>query len=146
MGLWSYLVGPRGPKPVDQFDDPTLGQLAWSEDEEGWIGEHGGYRFVIGYSGTALPDPELLNYVRDFLGEGGATFTRVLAEAKLAHAAKFQRWWAKEFAGLTVGTVAVWMSKSGQIGCMVDLVGGEPYRSWRVAFDGFECIGFGFDT
>jgi len=75
MGLWSYLFGPRGPKPVDQFDDPIFGPLAWTEDEEGWIGEYGGYRFVIGYSGASLPAPELLNYVRDFLGEGGAKFT-----------------------------------------------------------------------
>jgi hypothetical protein len=125
-------------------DDAVLGPLVWSDDDESWVGEYGGYRIAVGYSGSAVPAPELLAYAREFLGPGGATFTRMLAEARAARAHEFRRW-ASEFAGLGVGTLAFGMSDRG-MGCLVDLPGGEPDRSWRVEFDGTRCEGFGFDT
>ena len=144
MGWWSWLFGQRGPEPVGRVDDPVFGPLVWSEDDESWVGEYGGYRIAIGYSGSAVPAPELLAYAREFLGPGGATFTRNLAEARSAHAHEFERW-ASEFAGLRVGTLGFGMSTRG-MRCFVDLVGGEPDRSWRVEFAGMRCEGFGFDT
>jgi hypothetical protein len=144
MGWWSWLFGPRGPEPVARMDDPTFGLLVWSGDDEAWVGEYGGYRIAIGYSGSAAPAAELLVYARDFLGPNGATFARILAEEQAAHAHEFKRW-ASEFAGLRPGTLGFGMSNRG-IGCFVDLVGGEPERSWRVEFDGMRCLGFGFDT
>jgi hypothetical protein len=50
-----------------------------------------------------------------------------------------------EFAGLRVGTFGFGMSERG-MGCLVDLIGCEPERWWRVEFNGLECLGFGFDT
>ena len=144
MGGWSSLFGPRGPEPVGRVDDSAFGPLVWSEDDESWVGEYGGYRIAIGYSALAVPAPELLAYARDFLGPDGATFTRNLVEARATHAHEFQRW-GSEFAGLRVGTLGFGMSKRG-MGCFVDLPGGEPDRSWRVEFDGMRCEGFGFDT
>ena len=47
--------------------------------------------------------------------------------------------------GLSVGELGFWKSESG-MGCFVELIGGEPERSWRVEFDGQRCAGFGFDT
>ena len=144
MGWWSWLFGPRGPEPVGRVDDLVFGPLVWFNDEESWVGEYSGCRIAIGYSGSAAPAPELLAYTRDFLGPNGATFTRNLAEAQMAHAHKFQRW-ASEFAGLRVGTLGFGISSRG-MGCFVDLIGGEPERSWRVEFEGMRCAGFGFDT
>jgi hypothetical protein len=141
---WSWLFGPRGPKPIDRIDDPKLGPLRWSEDDDSWVGEYGGYRIAVGYSGSAVPTPDLLAYSRNFLGQKGTTFTQNMAEARAAHAHEFRRW-ASEFAGLQVGTLGFGMSNRG-MGCFVDLAGGEPERSWRVEFDGMKCLGFGFDT
>jgi hypothetical protein len=125
-------------------EDPVLGPLQWSEDDEAWVGKYGGYRIAIRYTGAAAAAPELLAYARKFLGQDGATFTQTLAEARAAHADEFERW-ASEFAGLQVETLRFAMSNRG-MGCFVDLAGGEPERSWRVEFDGMKCLGFGFDT
>jgi hypothetical protein len=91
-----------------------------------------------------VPVLELLAYARKFLGPDGVTFTQNLAEARAARAPEFRRW-ASEFAGLRVGTLGFGMSERG-MGCFVDLIGGEPDRSWRVEFGGMRCEGFGFDT
>lgn len=144
MGWWSWLFGPRGPKPIGRVDDPVFGPLVWSEDDESWIGEYGGYRLAVGYSGAAEPAPELLAYAREFLGPGGATFARNLADARAGHASEFKRW-QSEFAKLRIGTLGFGMSSRG-MSCFVDLIGGEPDRSWRVEFEGMKCLGFGFDT
>jgi hypothetical protein len=144
MSWWSWLFDPGGPEPVVRVDDPTFGPLVWSEDDEAWVGEYGGYEIAIGYSGAAAPAPELLAYARKFLGPNGATFARILAEERAAHAHEFKRW-AAEFAGLQVGMLGFGMSKRG-LGCFVNLLGGEPERWWRVEFDGMKCMGFGFDT
>jgi len=125
-------------------DDPVLGPLVWSEDDESWVGEYGGYRIAIGHSGIAVPEPELLVYARKFLGPSGAKFTRNLSEARAARAHEFGRW-ASDYAVLRVGTLRFGMSKRGK-GCFVDLIGGEPDRWWRVEFDEMRCLGFGFDT
>jgi hypothetical protein len=141
--LYARIAG-HSPEPLALFNDPVLGPLLWSEDDESWVGEHGGYRIAIGYSGLAVPDPELLAYARDCLGPEGATFTRNLAEAREARANEFAPW-AAEFTRLRVEVLRFWLSDRG-MGCFVDLVGGEPERSWRVEFEGLKCLGFGFDT
>ena len=89
MGRWSWLFGPRGPEPVCRVGDPVFGPLVWSDDEESWVGEYGGYPIAIGYSGFAEPAPELLAYAREFLGADGATFTRNLAAVREADAHEF---------------------------------------------------------
>jgi hypothetical protein len=89
MSWWSWLVGRRDPKPIGCVDDPTFGQLRWSDDNDSWLGEYGGYLLVISYTRANHPDPELLAYAREFLGEGGAAFTRAFAEAKVTHAKDF---------------------------------------------------------
>lgn len=144
MGWWSWLFGPRGPEPVGHADDPLFGPMVWSDDDESWVGEYGGYRIAIGYSGSSMPAPELLAYAHEFLGPNGVAFTRNLAAARAAQAHEFRRW-ASEFARLRVGTLGFGMSKRG-MGWFVDLDGGEQDRSWRVEFDGMRCQGFGFDT
>jgi hypothetical protein len=144
MGWWSRLFGPHGPEPFQCVNDAMFGPLTWCEDEESWIGEYAGYRIALGYSRSATPDPELVRYAHTFMGAGGETFTKNLSTAQRDHAAEFRRW-AAEFSRLTVGTVT--FAKSDQkMGCVVDLVGGEPDRSWRVEFEGCICLGFGFDT
>jgi hypothetical protein len=144
MGWWAWLLGPRGPEPVGRVDDAVFGPLMWSGDDEAWLGEYCGYRIAIGYTDSATPAPKLLNYVRDFLGLEGTTFTRNLAKARAGHAHEFERC-AREFAGLRVGTLGFWLSDRG-MGCFVDLIGGELNRSWFVEFEEMRCLGFAFDT
>jgi hypothetical protein len=89
MNWWSRLFGPRGPEPVGRVEDPTFGPLLWSEDDESWVGQYGGYQLALGYAGEAALAPELLAYARAFLGEDGSAFTRTLAAGKAARAAEF---------------------------------------------------------
>lgn len=144
MSWWSWLFGPRGPEPVSRVDDPVFGSLVWSDDDEAWVGEYGGYCIAISYSGAAEPAPDLLAYAREFLGVDGAAFTRNLAVARKAHAHEFKQW-ASEFAGLQAEMLSFIVSKRGML-CFVNLGEGERDRSWRVEFDGIRCEGFGFDT
>lgn len=146
MGWWSLLFGPRGPEPVGRVDDPVFGPLVWSDDEESWVGEYGGYPIAIRieHSESTEPAPELLAYAREFLGADGATFTRNLAEAREAAAHEFEQF-ASEFAGLQVEMLSFSKSKRG-LGCFVGLSEGERDRSWRAEFEGMRCLGFGFDT
>jgi hypothetical protein len=144
VSLWTFLFGKRGPNPLASIDDPTLGKMHWSEDDESWIGECGGYRFAVPYTWQAVPDVSLLVYVRMFLGEDGSTFTGNLNAARVKHAAEFERW-EDEFRRLKVEMLRFGMS-TNEMGCLVDLAGGEPDKSWRVEFDGHDCLGFGFDT
>ena len=144
MRWWVRLSKRRGQSPVERVDDSTFGRLVWSRDDESWIGEYGGYPILIGYTGSAEPNSTLLAYARDLLGQDGSAFAPILVAARIAHAENFRRW-AAEFAGLSVGELWFWKSDRG-MGCFVELIGGEPERSWRVEFEGQSCSGFGFDT
>lgn len=47
MGFLSKLfAAPEEPDPV--FQDPILGPLRWSKDDEAWQGEHNSLKFQIG--------------------------------------------------------------------------------------------------
>jgi hypothetical protein len=139
-------VRPARPEPVVRVDDPVFGPLVWSDDDESWVGEYGGYPIAIGIerSESTAPSPELLAYAREFLGPAGATFTRNLAEARTAHTHEFEQY-RSEFAGLKVEMLNFHMSKRGA-GCFINLGEGERDRSWRAEFEGLKCLGFGFDT
>jgi hypothetical protein len=39
MGFFSDLFK-KGEDPVATYNDPQLGLMSWSEDEEGWVGEY----------------------------------------------------------------------------------------------------------
>ena len=143
MAWWSWLIGAAGLNAIVNMDDPAFG-LQWSPDDEAWIGESDGYRIAIGYSGTPSPSPELLGHVREFLGPNAKRFTQNLANARAVESVKYEPW-AAEFAGLRVGMLHFRKTKTGYA-CLVDMVGGEPDRSWRVEFEGTRCLGFGFDT
>jgi hypothetical protein len=145
VGLWSFLLGNRGAQPDLRFQDPTLGELRWSEDDESWIGDYGGYRIALVYSGQATPEPKLIEYARDFLGEDGAEFAGTFNAARIAHAYEFFRL-QDEFLRLTVEMLYFSAGKD-VMGCFVALEGADdPDRSWRAEFIGHECAGFGFDT
>ena len=144
MGLWSFLFGPRGPEPVQQVDTPQLGTLSWDPDEESWVGEFAGYRIALGFSKSATPDPELVQYAHDFLGSDGASFASNFKDAQNRDAAEFKSF-EDEFSRLTIGMIHFAKSSRG-VGCLIELIGGKRDRSWRVEFDGHTCLGFGFDT
>lgn len=57
------------PSPEPVFEDPTLGHMIWSEDDEAWIGAYNGFRFAFAHEGAARPSARLLSLAADVLGD-----------------------------------------------------------------------------
>jgi hypothetical protein len=56
------------PSPEPVFEDPTLGRMVWSQDDEAWTGTYNGFRFAIAHEGAARPSPRLVSLAADVLG------------------------------------------------------------------------------
>jgi hypothetical protein len=141
---WLRKTFGRGEQPVERVEDPVLGTLVWSKDDEGWVGQLGGLRIVVCDSIRAVPSPQVLDYARTVLGPQGDLFRKALAEAKAAYRETY-RLAAEEFDRLEPGTLSFEIAQRGPV-CFVELIGGNPDRFWRVEFTGTNCDGFGFDT
>jgi hypothetical protein len=144
MGLFDFFKKrPAPPKPQEQYVDPILGALAWSEDDEAWAGERDGLKFFIAYGGQATPENELLQYARDVLTNPSA-FQDTVERAKPDAMAKHPKL-ADEIAGLSVEAIHFYEFKNTRR-ILADLAGGQGDRSWRIEFRERDCDGIGFDT
>jgi hypothetical protein len=144
MGLFDFFKKrPAPPEPQEQYVDPVLGGLVWSQDDEAWAGERDGLKFFIAYGGQATPEKELLQYARDVL-ENPSAFTDTVERAKPDAIAAHPKL-ADEIAGLRVEAVRFYAFKNTRR-ILADLAGGQRDRSWRVEFSERDCDGIGFDT
>jgi hypothetical protein len=119
--------------------------MAWSDDEEGWVGEHGGLAFSISpirTVETSRPAPELLAYAKRVLGDP-AWRARTLEEAKQAAITKYGT--LPEIRSLQYRHINFYNRKTGPA-IIADVGEGACDRSWRIEFDGDRCEGLGFDT
>ncbi len=135
----------KGEPPVPVVDDPQLGRLEWSEDDEAWVGTHRGFRFALAYERKATPAPPLLSYAKEVLNDPG-WLERTLEEEKNRWAAKAPPSVQHELAGLRFGLIYFSIHKHRGPCIFAIVEGGEDDRSWRIEYHDRQCDGLGFDT
>ena len=134
----------KGEDPLPVIDDPQLGRMAWSKDDEAWVGTHNGLHFALDYEREASPTPRLLGYAKEVLADPKWLMTS-LEEEKKEWVPKIPPSAKDELAALKFGLISFSMHKNGGYIFAVDDGGGDN-RSWRIEYHGRECDGLGFDT
>jgi hypothetical protein len=147
MGFFKNLFE-KGEDPVRTFEDPTLGHMEWSKDDDAWIGTYNGFRFALSYARKATPTPRVLAYAKDVLGDAGWLASTLEVEKKvwLSNVPPSGK---EEVAGLKFGLVHFsfrreFRRETGYI--IADVEGGGDNRSWRIEYHDRKCDGLGFDT
>ncbi len=141
--MWFLDIFKKGEDPLPRYEDDFLGPMSWSEDDEAWAGEYGGIRYLIAYERGATPTSEALAHARMVLADPGV-FLAAIERAKGTEAVE-RPWFSEEIAGLRIGEVYFYCSRSKR-SILIDLPGGKEDRSWRVEFGEEGCEGIGFDT
>ena len=144
MGFFKKLFE-KGEDPVPTFEDPTLGHMEWSEDDEAWVGAYNGFRFGLAYERESkTPTPRVLAYAKDVLGEADWLASTLESEKKV-WISKVPPSVKEEVARLKFGLVYFSFRKgSGYI--IADVEGGGDDRCWRIEYHDRKCDGMGFDT
>ncbi len=137
------------PPPIaDKFDDPFLGTLTWSKDDDAWVSSatHAGAGFEFQISGTPEPDKALLAHAADILRRKDEFVAEVLACVKSeGEANRSLRSYREEMAGLRVERVCLFWEDRPDDG-MISLSGGRNYRLWRCDYIARKPKGLGFDS
>ncbi len=134
----------KGESPDPIFDDPVLGAMSWSKDEEAWAGAYDGFRFAVAYERKSTPAAELLSYTREVLGDGTWLIEALESEKQRALASAPSSAKA-EIEALRFGLIHFYRHK-GQLRIIADVEGGGDSRSWRIEFHDRVCEGLGFDS
>ena len=131
--------------PVPVVNDPQLGRMEWSEDDEAWVGTHGGFRFALAYERKATPTPPLLSYAKEVLSNP-VWLERTLEEEKKRWASKVPPSGRDELATLKFGLIYFSIHKDRGPYIFAIVEGGGDDRSWRIEYHNRQCDGLGFDT
>lgn len=132
------------PQPQEIIDDPVLGRLQWSKDDEGWTGEYRGFKISFSQKNESVPTEALIKYARQVLDTEGF-LTESLEKAKQEWIMKLPKH-AKEISALYFDEVHFYRSK-GQKNCILAHLGPEDdYKSWRIEYMEMNCLGLGCDT
>jgi hypothetical protein len=135
----------KGEDPSPVVDDPQLGRMEWSPDDEAWVGTSGVFRFALAYERKATPTLPLLCYAKEVLSDPG-WLGGTLEEEKRRWASKIPPSTRSELAALKFGLIyfSIHKDRGPYIFAIVD--GGGEDRSWRIEYHGRQCDGLGFDT
>ena len=137
------------PPPIAAtVDDPILGTLIWSEDDEAWVSsaaqEGAGFELMIG--GTPEPNKALLEHAKDILHRKEEFVAEVLTQVQSeGEADRSLHSYRDEIAGLRVERVFLDCPDRPSDG-MIGLSGGWDYRAWRCDYTAGKPIGLGFDS
>src|SRR5436309_1332336 len=139
----------RAPPPVaEKIDDPVLGRLMWSEDDEAWVSSsaHAGVGFDFQISGTPEPDEALLAHAADILRKRDA-FVEAVSQFLKEEAEKIRslRSYRDEIEGLKIDRVCLFWPERPDDG-MISFSGGRDYRLWRCDYVARQPKGLGFDS
>ncbi len=137
------------PSPIAaEINDPILGKLTWSEDDEAWLSDpqHENLGFVFHITGTPEPHAVLLSHAADILRDRNQFMDKVMVcvkqEAELvAHLREYR----EEIAELRVETVCLFWGDRLNDG-MIYFSGGRDYRLWRMDYANRQPQGVGFDS
>lgn len=144
--LKRFLLG--APPPIAPYvDDPKLGRLTWSKDDELWVSDptHCDCGFAFHIAGTPEPDQALLAHAADILAAGD-DFVRevsaflVLEPEETEHLSLF----AGEIRQLTVESVYLFWPDRPNDG-MIWFDGPDEFRAWRCDYIDRKPKGLGFD-
>jgi len=145
--LKRFLQG--DPPPIaEKIDDPILGTLTWSKDDEAWVSSpaHAGVGFEFQISGTPEPDKALLAHAADILRRRDEFVAEVLACARAeGETVRSLHSYRDEIAGLRVERVCLFWPDRPDDG-MISLSGGRDYRLWRCDYIARKPKGLGFDS
>ena len=149
MGLFDRLKAlvAAPPTPMASLSHPTLGQLVYDKEVEGWrvsiTTPEGPLPFLL--YGDSEPGAAVLLKAEDMV-RSAATFLGSL-EAFLQAEAKAQKQAAGEIQQLRLQDVSLFPPKgSGPVTGMVYFEGPDEYRVWRCDFDGDRLHHLGFDS
>jgi hypothetical protein len=144
MGFFKKLFE-KGEDPIPVVDDPQLGHMEWSQDDEAWIGSHSGFQFALSYEREATPSPALLSYAKDVLSDPD-WLNRTLRQEKDRWSAKFPPHIKQELADLQFGLIYFSIHERRGPIIFAIIEGGKDERCWRIEYHGRQCDGMGFDT
>jgi hypothetical protein len=135
----------KGEDPLPVFNDPELGRMEWSQDDEAWTGSYRGLQFALSYSREASPSSAVLSYAKEVLNDPD-WLNRTLQEEKDRWSSKVPPNVKPELAELRFGVLyfSIHKRRGPIIFAIVD--GGKGYRCWRIEYHGRECDGMGLDT
>ncbi|MCB1227740.1 MAG: hypothetical protein KDK99_18120 [Verrucomicrobiales bacterium] len=145
--LKRFLQG--APPPIaERIDDPILGTLTWSEEDDAWVSSatHSGVDFEFQISGTPEPDKTLLSHATDILRRKDEFTAKVLAYVKSeGETVRSLHSYRDEIAGLRIERVCLFWPNRPDDG-MISLSGGRDYRQWRCDYIARKPQGLGFDS
>jgi hypothetical protein len=150
MGFFSNLFK-AGEDPEPTLTDPVLGEMKWSADDEGWLGFHNGFKYLISYDRKASPEESLLAFAREILNDS-AWLNSSLAGAKEKHkdelSPKLRAFYTPEIDELTWELLRFSKLQRGKDRgkhyIIADLKPSRD-RSWFTEFIERTCQGLGFD-
>jgi hypothetical protein len=143
MRVFEKLFG-KDEVPVSIIDDPMLGRLTWSKEDEAWIGTHRGISIALDYERKATPTSAVLDFARDALSDP-EWLLRSLEDEKRKWISRVPPSAKDELASLRLGLVSFSVRK-GQRFIFGVVEGGGDERSWRTMYRDGKCEGLGFDT
>lgn len=144
--LKQFLQGDPPPAALS-CDDPRIGKLTWSHDDELWVTDptHRNCGFAFHIAGTPEPNTALLEHAADILesreGFVDAVSTLLAQEIEQTeHLAAF----ADEIRQLTIETVCLFWPNRPNDG-MIRFDGPDEFRAWRCDYIDRKPKGLGFD-
>ena len=132
----------KAPPPLPS-EDPRLGTLQWSDEQDGWCGSLNGLKFVLGHDRHSQAPEALKDYAHLML-QDREFLDRALAEA-IRTAPSYYRHLADEMQALGYDELHFSMSPRGRM-LFATLEPGGVDRFWRLEFFERQCDGIGFDS
>ena len=133
----------KKPKPTELISNSVLGSLAWSKEEEGWIGNFNGFRFVLDYEDQEFPTESLTEFAKAFLTNSESISSEIL-QAKASSTQACPQSLVNEINGLQIAAVSFFKVK-GEPYVFISFNGGADDRCWRLEHTKGEWSGLGFD-
>ena len=144
--LKRFLQG-EPPPVAATIEDPALGLLSWSQDDEAWHSrtDHRDAGFAFQITGTPQPDAALVRHAADILQKKEEFVLSVqhflAAEAAVSRLSAFKA----EIAGLKIERVCLFWPDRPDDG-MIYFDGGSDGRVWRSDYISRVPKGLGFDS
>lgn len=149
MYVWIRRFLQSDPPPIaPQIEDPILGVLVWSADDEAWLSTakegDGEFRFQI--AGTPEPDRALLAHAADIARRRAAFTAEVLAFVRSEiERVRGLRSYREELLGLRIERVCLFWPKR-PADAMITFEGGWDYRLWRCDYLARQPRGLCYDS